>query len=187
MVNCARCSLEFFSKHKNARFCSKECSLENLKEKYHLEKHLKKEKKKKLDLNCLNCSELMKNVLPHRKYCSKKCKIKYQSKQMGFDKYENENLNNISRGAMNEMIVCADLIRNGFEVFKAIANNSCDLAILKNKTLYRVEVTSGNIYSKNGKVHIPTKDVNKHDILAVVLRNGEIIYTPKLQEIKDQT
>jgi len=186
MPLCEYCSNEILTVRQNSKFCSKECRNKKLLEKYHAEKHLKKEKKHISDINCLNCQQLMKSVLPHKKYCCKGCQRKYLNKQLGFEKYDDENLNNNVRGAMNEMIVCADLIRKGFEVFKALTNNSCDMAILMKKVLYRVEVTTGNIYCKNGRVHMPMKDKNKHDILAVVLKNGSIVYTPTIESIKCQ-
>jgi len=45
--------------------------------------------------------------------------------------------------------------------------------------LLRIEVTTGSI-CVNGKVSYPDHDLEKRDILAVVLHDGRIIYTPEL-------
>lgn len=54
---------------------------------------------------------------------------------------------------------------------------SCDLAIMKNKKLYRVEVRSGYIL-RNG--NISTDRNHKADVLAVVLhKENKIVYEPE--------
>ena len=86
-------------------------------------------------------------------------------------------------GARHELLVCADLIGRGFEVFRAVAPHGCDLAILQDKRLYRVEVTTGHIYTtQKGRrsLYHPQKNFDKFDVLALVLLDGTIEYLPQL-------
>lgn len=184
MTQCYTCGQPLLSKRPNAKFCNTKCRVEELKKQYHLNKHNPKIKQKKMDKKCLYCGEKLINVLPHRKFCNKKCNTSFRSKSLGFEEFCQEKLQSHVIGAMNEMLVCADLIRKGYEVFKAICNNSCDIAILKNKILLRVEVTTGNIFKINGKIHIPVKNKEKFDILAIVLKDGKIIYQPEFKSQK---
>lgn len=82
-------------------------------------------------------------------------------------------------GAISELFVSADLLKKGYEVFRAVSPScSCDLIILKNGIPFRVEVRTayrlinGNISLSRGK---------KADILAIVVHHEEeIIYEPNL-------
>jgi len=67
-------------------------------------------------------------------------------------------------GAMAELCVAADLLRHGFEVFRAVSPHStCDLAVLK-----------GNAAK------------NPHDILAIYhAGEGIVAYTPELQSLSN--
>ncbi len=83
---------------------------------------------------------------------------------------------------MHELVVCVDLLRRGYHVFRAVAPNcACDLLILKDGTLTRVEVTTGYIGLKGNLAH-PVKDPNRFDLLAVVTYREDgredIVYRP---------
>lgn len=87
-------------------------------------------------------------------------------------------------GAAHELFVSYDLTMKGFEVFRALSPDcSCDLLILKNGKLLRIQVTTGTI-SATGKVHHPGKEAHLYDVLAVVV-NRDIIYTPQEVFIPD--
>ena len=111
-------------------------------------------------------------------YCSLKCRQKLER-----DLYRKNNpFNGIPKGSVgtiSELVVCSDLLRRGYEVFRSVSPHcSCDIAILKNKELIRVEVKTGSI-KKNGSVQTPPGVKSElHDILAIVLRNGTIEYRP---------
>jgi hypothetical protein len=70
------------------------------------------------------------------------------------------------------------LLLKGFEVFRAVSSAcSCDLAILKEGMLKRIEVRTGRRCT-NGKIYWPVKtEVENYDVLAIVLPD-EIIYKP---------
>lgn len=78
---------------------------------------------------------------------------------------------------MHELVVATDLLRRGYDVFRSLSPAStCDLAILKNRRLIRVEVTTAA--SRNDhQVTIPKARERargvKFDLLAIVIRNGD--------------
>ena len=82
-----------------------------------------------------------------------------------------------TKGAIGEYAVCVDLLRQGWEVFKAVSPScSCDLIIQNKDGAKRVEVRTGrtNLY---GTVNTVRK--HKADVLAIVLRD-KIVYEPPL-------
>jgi hypothetical protein len=82
-------------------------------------------------------------------------------------------------GAISELVVAADLLARGYEVFRALSPScSCDLAILTDGTMIRVEVRTGSLL-KNGGISFGWKESDRarHDVLAVVV-NGSIEYRP---------
>lgn len=88
-------------------------------------------------------------------------------------------------GAIAELIVCADLLKRGFEVFRSVSPScSCDLAIMKDKKLVRVEVTTGYV-TAGGKITHPKQPQHFHkfDLLAVyVTALGTVNYVPPLDD-----
>lgn len=112
-----------------------------------------------------------------RIFCSKECSKKCYIEKFGL-KSIYPNLPTGTVGTMSELIVFTDLLKKGFEVFRALSPScSCDLAILKDKQLIRVEVTSGYKRLKDNGLSYPKKDSLKFDLLAVVVGN-EVYYQP---------
>jgi hypothetical protein len=78
-------------------------------------------------------------------------------------------------GAASELVVCVDLIRRGYDVFRAVsAQCCCDLIAVKGINVLRVEVrtahgTKGMSASKRGH----------YDVLAVV-REFNVSYKPTI-------
>lgn len=115
-----------------------------------------------------------------RKYCSKKCRNGYVP--------QNNALSTGQIGAMNELIVSADLIRRRVHVFRAVSPSSpCDLIIILGGQLLRVEVTTGNRHlmanGELGKLCFISHNHDKYDILAVVTSTEGIVYIPPLPEL----
>jgi len=110
------------------------------------------------------------------KFCSRKCSRGYWAVLYGIDKL----LPCGTVGAIAELVVATDLLKKGYDVFRALSPHcSCDLAILKNRKLYRIEVRNG-YRLKNGKTCCTNKHINA-DILALYIRvENLIIYTPEL-------
>jgi hypothetical protein len=76
-------------------------------------------------------------------------------------------------GARSELIICADLIRLGYEVFRAVSPQcSCDLMILRKGIAERVEVRTGR-RTRAGVAYPPR---SRADIMAVVAREDDSIW-----------
>lgn len=137
----------------------------------------------KIELQCKNCDRKF-NSPSHngkRKFCSKECRSEFTNNEWKKANNRNLHLPTGTVGTISELLVCTDLLQKGFEVFRSTTPNcSCDLAILKNKILYRIEVTTGTV-SGSGKITYPYKDKNKYDILAIVTKDGKIIYNSEME------
>jgi hypothetical protein len=81
-------------------------------------------------------------------------------------------------GAASELVVCVDLIRRGYDVFRAVSPQcSCDLIAMKGINVFRVEVRTSQV--------LPNKKMRasrhgKYDILALV-REWEVVYDPPIE------
>ena len=121
---------------------------------------------------------------PNTKTCSKICselywKTRYSEHNFGLG---DNKLVAGTVGVIQELRVATDLLIKQYEVFHAFSPScSCDLAILKNGQLLRVEVTTVH-YSASGKLLRARKKDKLFDILALVFRDGRIIYQPELPE-----
>lgn len=86
-------------------------------------------------------------------------------------------------GALSELLTAADLIKKGCHVFRSVSPAApCDMIILKDGKLRRVEVTTGQRLANN-ELSSPAHDKEKYDILAtVIIEEGFIKYEPELEE-----
>ena len=133
--------------------------------------YIKKESEKK----CVGCDKIFIGN-SGKFYCTSECRSKMYKK-----KYSRLNQRDDSiyicpgtRGAINELLVSVDLFKKGFEVFRALSPScSCDLMILKNNKLYRVEVGTG--WENGFGIKINKKKRENTDILAIIC-NGNIHY-----------
>jgi hypothetical protein len=115
------------------------------------------------------------------KYCSIKCqKESYHKKYLesNVPRAHNRNLNipGGTTGAIHELQVCADLLSRGYHVYRSQSQHApCDIVIIANDKLLRVEVTTGQKYLK-GWSYPPRTDRHKYDVLAIGFPDGEIKY-----------
>lgn len=128
---------------------------------------------------CKHCNSEIPLGLRNRgaAYCSTKCRTRHYNFRVGM---KGLGLPTGTTGAISELRVAADLLLKGYEVFRAMsANCSCDLAILRNNQLLRVEVSTGYINGITGKLQKNKPDISeKFDLLAIVV-NDKIIYMPE--------
>ena len=126
---------------------------------------------------CVHCGEVYFPKRIVQRWCSLTCRA--NAKRAAYAaKNPNAGLPTGTVGAISELKVGADLLGKGFEVFRALSPScSCDLAILRDGRLVRVEVTTGH-RSSTGRVIHPSK-INRYDLLAVVLSDGTIHYDPE--------
>ena len=136
--------------------------------------------------HCCHCRSTIpeKRILRHSKYCSNICRKDAEYKAR-CPTYEPSKVSSGVIGAMHELLVSADLMRRGYEVFRALSPAcSCDLVILKEGRLLRVEVRtaqksiSGKLSWTNSK-----KDIGRSDMLALVVEGRDIVYLPSLDTI----
>ena len=83
-------------------------------------------------------------------------------------------------GAISELLVSADLMKKGFEVFRALSPScSCDLIAAKKGRLLRVEVRTGQYNRQEPTIYYKQTDV-KGDLMAVVtLKDERVHYIPE--------
>jgi hypothetical protein len=136
---------------------------------YYYKEHPFREKR-----TCEKCKKIYIAKMNNAKYCIN-CK--------GEKRTPFKHLSTGQVGAMTELMVCVDLIKRGYEVFRAVSPaSSCDIAILKNNQLLRIEVKTGYRYL-NGAIGSGYGENQKgrFDILAIVIhKTNEIIYQPNI-------
>ena len=89
-----------------------------------------------------------------------------------------------TKGAMHELVVAVDLLRCGFDVFRAQSPAcSCDLVVIRGKRTVRIEVRTGQI-TKAGRLTWPTapRDVGRQDVYAIVTGESDIRYFPPMDQ-----
>ena len=134
---------------------------------------------KRFSRNCKDCNKHFTTNLKWQKFCSNKCRMNFEIKQ--YRKYNPLQLKISAgtKGTIGELRVAVDLLQKGYEVFRSLSPScSCDLAILKNDKLIRIEVRTAYYSAKEDKYLFP-KPNNKFDNLALVLVD-KIIYKPDL-------
>jgi len=144
---------------------------------------LKKEKK------CCLCAKPIYNNLV---YCSPSCRRKKRKQKLSllrpsihFNGESTEIISPGSLGAAVELIIAADLMFKGFDVFRALSPHGCDLIICgADKKCFLVEVKTG-WKNPQGEIRYPKVRKDKFDILAVYLREGtQIAYFPSLDKFR---
>lgn len=132
---------------------------------------------------CIQCGKPYEPQKFNQKYCSYECrtlssKIKYKE----FNPDTLKGKTSATTGAISELRVAVDLLAKGYDVFRALSPNCpCDLAILKENKLLRVEVRTAfiSITSKIYKTKSQRDDKNNIDVYAWVLPD-KITYEPEL-------
>ena len=137
----------------------------------------------RLDKKCPECGDFYTRKLEyhHKRACSKKITamrdsaLQYSKRLDGIPKEvyadkEHKFTSNGSKGAFGELIVSADLLKQGFHVFRSVSPNCpCDLVAMDELgRVSRVEV-------KSSKPSAPQIGYCNSDIVAVV-SNNEIKY-----------
>ena len=131
---------------------------------------------------CRNCEKEIpaprhgKNI-----FCSYECRAEdARKKYLRYNPFKGTST--ATTGAISELKVAVDLLARGYNVFRALSPSCpCDLAVLKNGKLLRIEVrtchisTTGKVYKKASK----GDDLTNIDLYAWVLPD-RIIYEPEL-------
>lgn len=122
---------------------------------------------------CKYCRKTFHSNLTRKQFCNNRCRKKLVLGERA------SSLSTATRGAVSELRVAVDLLERGYEVFRALSPSCscCDIAILKDGKLLRVECRTGS-YLKSGKHYHTTQNI-RADVLAVILPD-KIIYAPEL-------
>lgn len=132
---------------------------------------------------CEECRQPFETTRKFQRFCTAGCGRQNYSRGYGYRAgvVNPLALSPSTVGAISELKVATDLMAKGYAVFRAMSPACvCDLAVLCNEQLLRVEVTTAFVL-ESGKRIAPKKDADKYDILAhVISATGEIIYEPDL-------
>jgi len=116
---------------------------------------------------------------PATKFCSQKCYDRAErEKQHKLNPPRDIKLSSGTMGAVSELRVAADLLLRGYEVFRSVSPSaSCDLAVLRNGRLLRIEVRT-SVYRRDGNVQLRHDNI-RADIVANVVPD-QVVYEPSL-------
>ncbi len=141
-------------------------------------------KKKTKERRCVICDAVL-TWKPHwTPWCGEQCKQKYITRQKERDGGLNPPVGvyqPATLGAIKEYEVVIDLLKKGYDVYRACSPNSvCDLVTIKDGKVIRIEVTTGRYTPKEGRYHFDNHQAasDGFDIIAVVLHD-KIIYLAK--------
>jgi hypothetical protein len=138
--------------------------------------HVKKQVK---FVRCGDCGKSFFQKISTQVYCSDECRKSAQEKERRSKGYvPKNNMATGTTGAASELIVCADLLKKGFHVFRAQSPACpCDLIAMKRHGILRIEVRTGT-RGNSGKLFFPFSgnDSGRSDVIAVVTHDWEISY-----------
>lgn len=131
--------------------------------------------------SCLECGSPIVGRKKDAVYCSSKCCSTAYNRKYGLTRMYDAT--RPTTGAINELLVATDLMKRGFGVFRALSPScQCDLMALVDGKPSRIEVTTG--WRGPKRLHYPTKDKSRFEVLAVVERGGIITYMPDITKLK---
>ena len=143
------------------------------------------------DFVCVVCAVPFTNARPNARYCGQLCRQTFYARryQQATGRSVIENgvesapLTSGTRGALSELLACADLMRRGFHVFRAVSPSCpCDLVVWgQNGTVLRIEVKSAGRNPSTGTILAATSKRNEFDVICYVLE-GEVIYDPPVEQ-----
>ena len=169
---CGECGNKFIPNYKRQFYCSKICK-ENADYKIYKKKYIKKTPN--IEKICIICNNKFMTCRKCQLVCGIECRRKYyKQKNKTFD------LSTGKIGAIGELLVSVDLMKKGFEVYRALSSaSSSDLIIKKDNKISTIEVRAGRILSNN-EVSYPTNDIRSDVIAVIILQQNIIKYFPDL-------
>lgn len=146
--------------------------------------------KAKIEVKCANpqCGKYFTTTQLDKTCCNSACYRVFR--ESTGEKHEDNCKTRVTKGtigATHELIVGADLLKRGYGVFRSLSQTCpCDLILMIDKDLFRIEVRTGS-RSADGRLQFPftAKDVGRSDILAIVESNWNVTYYNKKQEVID--
>jgi hypothetical protein len=130
---------------------------------------------------CLSCGNAFLATTSGQKYCAPGCAAsgKGARRVVGVD-----GLSTGVVGAAAELLVSARLLREGWDVFRAVSPSApCDLIVTKGSAVCRVEVRSSSFLYRSGKLSYSwyaKKDEGRSDVL-VMVSGDSMFFAPSLE------
>lgn len=138
----------------------------------------------KLDFSlreCCACSSEYKPRKINQKYCSGDCRKQSNRSLFGTPKDQRPTS---TTGAISELLAAAQLMQNGFEVFRALSPAaSCDLLALKDGAFYKFEVKTSSKLRNGQWTYAKGRYGIRAENVVLVSHFGEVV----LPEIKPTT
>jgi predicted nucleic acid-binding Zn ribbon protein len=134
---------------------------------------------------CICCGRPLPKDSPlYRQHCSSSCRLgksrPLRARKTSRKSSQDGVLTSGMSGALNELIVSADLLARHIHVFRALSPSCpCDLIVLHDGKLLRVEVTAGAYNLTGGFTYIKHNSDN-YDVIAVVFKDRSICYLPDI-------
>lgn len=174
--NCPNCNADYLALQPFQKYCSKSCG-----EVARRRELLGFARGETLHL-CPQCNLPFSPSVRRQQYCSRSCR---SSANRALLISPEKLMNTGVTGAVSELLVSADLFRNGFYVFRALSQSSpCDLIALKDGFCLKIEVSTAWQSKSTEKVYSAKKKVSDlYDVLALVLPpNAAVFYQPTITE-----
>lgn len=135
---------------------------------------------------CLYCSKEENTYVANKKFCSVKCRTIFYGTRNKFPE-----LSTGGMGAISELIVCADLLKNGYAVFRSVSPSAfADVIAVKNGVTRYLEIRTGATYGTTGKLSYSMKISHKEgeptEFAVYVESTNKIHYIPITKEILEK-
>lgn len=130
---------------------------------------------------CEGCKKVKTSKLKWQKCCSNECRKTHYNNISGRSATVLIGLPTATVGAVSEMAVAMDLLKNGHAVFRALSGSCfCDLVSYKDSKIYKIEVRTGFINKSSENLSFPRNISPDADTFAIYERNsGKISYFEK--------
>ena len=129
---------------------------------------------------CRECGKKFETNNKTKISCSLSCSRKFNRKKYNDINDTDINLTRNESGMLGELIVMQDLVRKGWNVYKAISGSApVDLVAFKGDVIYKIEVKLGEM-SASGYVNFPKPRNLEYDLVAIAFRNGKVLYIPRI-------
>jgi hypothetical protein len=131
---------------------------------------------------CEGCGrDYLKNRITQQ-YCTKACRMKIWGENNR--PASTNGVSSSTTGAIHELMVCVDLMRRGYMVFRSMSPNcKCDLIAMDTVETYRLEVTTGYRGMDGKLIYIKKPADYLYDSLVLVEADGRITYQPELPKV----
>ncbi len=80
-------------------------------------------------------------------------------------------------GAISELVVCANLLQKGFDVFRNVSpTGKADLLATKKGNVFKIQVRTGSISPASGLLLYPKRGISECDVVAVAVSENVLYF-----------